>query len=289
MATATKQSAVKPKNAASKPAAKSTTKASVAKAAGKPAARGVKATAPARPAAPAQKAAAPKAKAPAAKKPAGAGTAPAKKAAPTPKKPAAEAVAKKVAVPAPKPAAKRAAVAKAATKTVAPPAPPAQARKTVSKPMSVSSKTSKSPAKKSVSGASGVLSEEALLKMPDKDYMNDAQLAFFRERLQMMKDEILVNARETGEHLKENEVFADPNDRATVEEENMLEQRVRDRERKLLKKIDASLRRIETGDYGYCLETGEPIGLPRLLARPTAELSIEAQEKHERRERLYAD
>lgn len=135
----------------------------------------------------------------------------------------------------------------------------------------------------------GVISEAELLKMSDKDYMNAAQMEFFRHRLQTMKDEILINARETGEHLKENEVFADPNDRATVEEENMLEQRVRDRERKLLKKIDSALRRIEEGDYGFCLETGDPIGLPRLLARPTAELSIEAQEKHERLEKLFAD
>jgi len=133
------------------------------------------------------------------------------------------------------------------------------------------------------------LTEAQILKMSDKDYMNEAQLEFFRARLLAMKEDILANARETGEHLKENEVFADPNDRATVEEENMLEQRVRDRERKLLKKIDSALRRIEAGEYGYCLETGEPIGVPRLLARPTAELSIEAQEKHERLERLYAD
>lgn len=134
-----------------------------------------------------------------------------------------------------------------------------------------------------------VMSEAALLKMPERDYMNEAQLAFFKNRLLAMKEEILANARETGEHLKENEVFADPNDRATVEEENMLEQRVRDRERKLLKKIDQALARIDSGDYGYCLETGEPIGIPRLLARPTAELSIEAQEKHERMERMFAD
>ncbi|MCU0841034.1 MAG: RNA polymerase-binding protein DksA [Thiobacillaceae bacterium] len=125
--------------------------------------------------------------------------------------------------------------------------------------------------------------------MPEKDYMNEVQLNFFKAKLQAMKEDILDNARETGEHLKENEVFADPNDRATVEEENMLEQRVRDRERKLLKKIEQALGRIDAGDYGYCLETGEPIGIPRLLARPTAELSIEAQEKHERMERLYAD
>jgi len=128
-----------------------------------------------------------------------------------------------------------------------------------------------------------------LMAMPESDYMNDAQLAYFKAKLTLMRDEILENARETGEHLKENEVFADPNDRATVEEENLLEQRVRDRERKLLKKINSSLVRIEAGEYGFCLETGDPIGLPRLLARPTAELSIEAQEKHERLEKLYAD
>ena len=128
-----------------------------------------------------------------------------------------------------------------------------------------------------------------LMAMPESDYMNEAQLAYFKAKLTLMRDEILENARETGEHLKENEVFADPNDRATVEEENLLEQRVRDRERKLLKKINSSLVRIEAGEYGFCLETGDPIGLPRLLARPTAELSIEAQEKHERLEKLYAD
>lgn len=134
-----------------------------------------------------------------------------------------------------------------------------------------------------------VLTDEDILRMPPEDYMNAVQLQFFKAKLLAMRAEILDNARETGEHLKENEVFADPNDRATVEEENMLEQRVRDRERKLLKKIEQSLARIERGEYGYCLETGEPIGIPRLLARPTAELSIEAQEKHERMERLYAD
>ena len=128
-----------------------------------------------------------------------------------------------------------------------------------------------------------------LMAMPESDYMNAAQLAYFKAKLTTMRDEMLENARETGEHLKENEVFADPNDRATVEEENLLEQRVRDRERKLLKKINASLVRIESGEYGYCQDTGDSIGLPRLLAWPTAELSIEAQEKHERLEKLYAD
>lgn len=133
------------------------------------------------------------------------------------------------------------------------------------------------------------LTDEDILRMPPEDYMNEVQLQFFKAKLLAMRAEILNNARKTSEHLKENEAFADPNDRATVEEENMLEQRVRDRERKLLKKIEQSLARIERGEYGYCLETGEPIGIPRLLARPTAELSIEAQERHERMKRLYAD
>ena len=135
---------------------------------------------------------------------------------------------------------------------------------------------------------SAPLTEAALLKMPASAYMNGEQLAFFRTRLETLRDEMLGNAADTGAHLKENETFADPNDRATVEEEHMLEQRVRDRERKLLKKIDAALARIESGEYGWCLETGEPIGLPRLLARPTAEYTIEAQERHERLERMHA-
>lgn len=145
------------------------------------------------------------------------------------------------------------------------------------------------PAKAAKKVAAMPLNDAELLAMPESDYMNEAQLAYFKAKLTAMRDEILENARETGVHLKENEVFADPNDRATVEEENLLEQRVRDRERKLLKKINSSLSRIEEGEYGYCQETGDPIGLPRLLARPTAELSIEAQEKHERLEKLYAD
>lgn len=132
------------------------------------------------------------------------------------------------------------------------------------------------------------LTEAALLKMPDKDYMNAEQLAFFRHRLEALRDEMLSNAAETSQHLKENETFADPNDRASAEEEQILEQRVRDRERKLLKKINKALARIESGEFGYCLETGEPIGLPRLLARPTAEYSIEAQERHELLERMRA-
>ena len=136
--------------------------------------------------------------------------------------------------------------------------------------------------------SSNPLPEAPLLKMPAPAYMNTAQLEFFRARLETLRDEMLSNAADTSETLKENENFADPNDRATVEEEHMLEQRVRDRERKLLKKIHAALTRIDSGEFGYCLETGDPIGLPRLLARPTAEYSIEAQERHEKKERLHA-
>jgi len=132
------------------------------------------------------------------------------------------------------------------------------------------------------------LTEAALLKMPASAYMNADQLAFFRSRLEAMRDEMLSNAANTGAALKENENFADPNDRASMEEEHMLEQRVRDRERKQLKKINAALKRIESGEYGWCEETGDPIGLQRLLARPTAEYSIEAQERHEMQEKLRA-
>ena len=132
------------------------------------------------------------------------------------------------------------------------------------------------------------LTEAALLKMPASAYMNTDQLAFFRARLEALRDEMLSNAANTGAALKENENFADPNDRASMEEEHMLEQRVRDRERKQLKKINSALKRIESGEYGWCEETGDPIGLPRLLARPTAEYSIEAQERHEMQEKLRA-
>ncbi|MBW8328002.1 MAG: RNA polymerase-binding protein DksA [Thiobacillus sp.] len=132
------------------------------------------------------------------------------------------------------------------------------------------------------------LTEAALLKMPAAAYMNADQLAFFRSRLEALRDEMLSNAADTGATINKNKNFPAPNDRATVEEEHMLEQRVRDRERKLLKKIHTALNRIESGEYGWCLETGDPIGLPRLLARPTAEYSIEAQERHEKMERLRA-
>ena len=133
------------------------------------------------------------------------------------------------------------------------------------------------------------LTEAELLKMPESDYMNQAQLEFFRERLLTMERDIRTNADETTEHLRETVIVPDPADRATIEEEHALELRTRDRERKLLKKIKQSLDRIESGDYGWCEETGEPIGQPRLIARPTATLSLEAQQRRELKQRLFGD
>lgn len=131
--------------------------------------------------------------------------------------------------------------------------------------------------------------EAQLLAMKESDYMNDAQLSFFRLKLQQMERDILQNAGETTEHLRETVIVPDPADRATIEEEHALELRTRDRERKLLKKIQQSLNQIENGEYGYCEETGEPIGLLRLLARPTATLSLEAQQRRELRQKMYGD
>jgi len=131
--------------------------------------------------------------------------------------------------------------------------------------------------------------EEELLKMPESEYMNESQLAFFKYRLQQMEKELLANADETTEHLRETVIVPDPADRATIEEEHALELRTRDRERKLLKKVQQALARIESGEYGYCEETGEPIGIPRLLARPTATLSLEAQQRRELKQKLYGD
>jgi DnaK suppressor protein len=134
------------------------------------------------------------------------------------------------------------------------------------------------------------LTEDELLAMPDGEYMNDKQLDFFRARLQQQKDDLLSNAGETTEHLREDtSIVPDPADRATIEEEHALELRTRDRERKLLKKIAQSLGRLDSGDYGYCDETGEPIGLQRLLARPTATLSLEAQQRRELKQKMFGD
>jgi len=134
------------------------------------------------------------------------------------------------------------------------------------------------------------LSDAELMAMPDSEYMNTVQLAAFRLKLTKLKLDILNSAGETTEHLREDtSVVPDPADRATIEEEHALELRTRDRERKLLKKIEQSIARIDAGDYGYCDETGEAIGVGRLLARPTATLSLEAQQRRELKQKMFGD
>ena len=124
---------------------------------------------------------------------------------------------------------------------------------------------------------------------PEEEYMNEDQLAFFRELLVKQQDELIENASNTATELKKHETAPDPADRATQEEEYALELRTRDRERKLLGKIQATIRLIDEGEYGYCQDPGEPIGLKRLLARPTATLAVEAQERRERMKKQFAD
>ncbi|WP_370652446.1 RNA polymerase-binding protein DksA [Aquabacterium sp.] len=134
------------------------------------------------------------------------------------------------------------------------------------------------------------LTEPELMAMPEAEYMNEKQLDFFRGRLTVLKDDLLSNAGETTEHLREDtSIVPDPADRATIEEEHALELRTRDRERKLLKKISQALTRLDSGEYGYCDETGEPIGLGRLIARPTATLSLEAQQRRELKQKMFGD
>jgi DnaK suppressor protein len=124
----------------------------------------------------------------------------------------------------------------------------------------------------------------------DEPFMNDRQKEYFRRKLLDWKNDILRESRGTLDQLQEdNHNLPDLTDRASSETEKALELRTRDRQRKLIAKIDAALRRIETGEYGYCEETGEPIGLRRLEARPIATLSLEAQERHERQEKVHRD
>lgn len=157
----------------------------------------------------------------------------------------------------------------------------------VSKVSEVMTKTTKStPA---ATTETRLISEDEIRAMNEKDYMNPAQLAFFKARLQQLEKDLLKNAGETTEHLRETVLVPDPADRATIEEEHALELRTRDRERKLLKKVQQSIAAIDAGDYGWCEETGEPIGIPRLIARPTATLSLEAQQRRELKQKLYGD
>ena len=134
------------------------------------------------------------------------------------------------------------------------------------------------------------LTDAEIVAMPDDEYMNDVQLAYFRAKLSKLKQDMHQNAGETAENLREDTVVVpDPADRATIEEEHALELRTRDRERKLLKKIEQAIARLDAGEYGYCDETGEPIGVPRLLARPTATLSLEAQQRRELKQKMFGD
>jgi DnaK suppressor protein len=124
----------------------------------------------------------------------------------------------------------------------------------------------------------------------DEPFMNPRQREYFRQKLETWKEEILRESRETLENLQEeSQNHPDMADRASSESDRALELRTRDRQRKLIAKIDAALKRIEDGTYGYCEETGDPIGIARLDARPIATLSLEAQESHERREKVYRD
>ena len=131
------------------------------------------------------------------------------------------------------------------------------------------------------------MTRDELLAMPAEAYMNEAQLAYFRDRLVEMRDEILADMAGARDDLRDNERTPDELDRAAVEESRLLSMRVQEREGRLLRKIDAALHRIDTGDYGYCEVSGEPIGLPRLLARPTATLCIEVKERQEKSEHVF--
>ena len=134
------------------------------------------------------------------------------------------------------------------------------------------------------------LIEAGYIPSDDEPFMNDRQKDYFREKLIDWKNDILRESRETLETLQqENENHSDLADRASSETDRAIELRARDRQRKLISKIDAAIQRIDEGTYGYCEETGEPISLKRLDARPIATLSIEAQERHERREKVYRD
>lgn len=279
-ATPSKPAAKKPAPAAAKTAAKPAAKA--------PAAKAAAATKPAAKAAPAP---APKAVAPAPAKPAVVAKAPppeaaAAKPAPAPKPSAAARASAAASTPAPIPPA----TSRFADR-FAPPRPPTRQMNSlvtdISKP---EHKADPKLANAWKTKAGEQLTDEELQAMPDSEYMNDKQLAFFRARLQQLKDDLLSNAGETTEHLREDtSIVPDPADRATIEEEHALELRTRDRERKLLKKISQSLARIEAGDYGFCDETGEPIGLGRLIARPTATLSLEAQQRRELKQKMFGD
>ncbi len=248
---------------------------------------------------PAAKKAAPKSK-PAAKK-----SAPAKK--PVLKKVAAKAkpAAKSKPASKAKPVAKPARKAKPALPRPGPAAKSASAKPAAKRPVAVSHRPQASavavqarPAKpvattsrqRSAELPHGTtLTEDQVRRAPDSAYMNDNQLSFFQDRLLQMRGEVLARELDVKERLHQREVFADPADRASAEEEHWLDLRLRERESLLLKKIDDALRRIRDRDYGYCEKTGEAIGIARLLARPTATVCVDIKGQDERAESQYRD
>ncbi len=251
----------------------------------KPAAKVVKKTA-AKPAV--KKAVKPKTPAKPAAKPVAKSAAP-KAVAKAPAKPAVKPVAK---APAPKAAAPKA--IKPVAKSVAPVAKhvTSVAPATSAKPVVKAKVVEKPPvqlAPPKTERVAGLLSEAEIIKQAKSDYMSQDQLKFFKHRLLELQSQLRENADATTEHLRELAVAPDPADRATLEEEHALELRARDRERKLLKKVGSALARIEDGSYGYCEETGDPIGIQRLMARPTATLTIEAQERRELKQKMYGE
>jgi len=156
--------------------------------------------------------------------------------------------------------------------------------------MSSTTKTKPRTAKKATKKSAKVTISADYVPSDDEPFMNERQKLYFRQKLNGWKEDILRENKETLQNLQdENPNQPDIADRASSETERSLELRTRDRQRKLVSKIDAALKRVEDGSYGYCEETGEPIGLRRLDARPIATLSLEAQEMHERRERVYRD
>ena len=134
-----------------------------------------------------------------------------------------------------------------------------------------------------------MLTKQKILKAPKKNYMNKEQLEFFQSHLEDLKKETLSHIKDAKDRLSNPPSCSDEVDRAQHEIDSMLFLRIVERESKLLPKIDKAIMRIKSGDYGYCVETGEPIGIKRLIARPIATLSIEAQEKHEKDEKIFAD
>ena len=186
------------------------------------------------------------------------------------KKKAAPAKAKAAAKPAAKPAARPA------------PAPAPKAAAKAARPRPIERN-------EFVSVGGRTLSESEIRKMPEGAYMNDTQLEFFRGRLLQMRAEVVDREVDVKERLHQRESFADPADRATAEEEHWLDLRLRERESLLLRKIDDALRRIRDREYGYCEVTGEPIGIPRLLARPTATVCVDVKGQNEQIESQFRD